>query len=84
MEIGNININAEKVEFVNPKWIKIKEKTPPQGEVVLFGFKQIVRTGYLFEGSFYKNHNQGDNDPIYFEDPLFWMPLPNPPKQKEV
>ena len=65
---------------MNEDWILISEKLPESGEIVLLSFKEIVRTGYYFktDNHFYRNHNNGEHDPVFYENPVAWKHLPEP------
>ena len=59
-------------------WVSVKERMPEHGEsVLMWGETYFPRTGM-----FYVNHFRSDGVSVTWV--THWMPLPEPPKSKEV
>ena len=63
------------------KWIRVKDRLPKNGE-------RVLATDCAFVGEFYLNkigqwsrYNVNNHDLFMALDILFWMPLPEPPKE---
>ena len=73
----------------NPKlpWIKITEKIPPHQEPIIIAMKNKNKEDGIwlydlckFFGGDYTDNNNWE-DKVNWEIPIYWMPIPNLPKQ---
>ena len=59
-------------------WIDVKDKLPPDGEDVLCWYEYWrYGIGYQYGGNWGGEVTNGRNAKV-----LYWMPLPNPPKER--
>ena len=70
---------------VRPQWISVKDSPPKENVEVLIAFPCNMCVGFLEDGMWYVNSgdcwftgvNEDDGDAL----PLYWMPLPEAPKE---
>lgn len=73
-------------EIHSQQWISIKDRLPNEREDVLLMFPKNMAVGFLNDGWFvnsgcnwYTAVDTDDGD----EEPIYWMPLPDPQKEDE-
>lgn len=76
----------------NPKspWIKFTEKFPPHQEPIIIAMKNKNKEDGIwlydlckfFGGDYIDNNNWEEK--VNWEIPIYWMPIPNLPKQQDI
>lgn len=69
------------------EWVSVKDRPPEERVEVLIAFPHSMCVGFLSNGRWCVNSGDGWCTGVYEEDgdalPLYWMPLPEPPKEGE-
>ena len=63
------------------RWIPVMERLPEQGERVLATDGEFVGEFYVNSRGKWKRYNDNDYSLMMALDILWWMPLPEPPKE---
>lgn len=63
------------------RWIPVKERLPKCGERVLATDGGFVGEFYINKRGQWQRYNVNDSSLLMALDILFWMPLPEPPKE---
>ena len=64
-----------------PKWISVDDRFPEQGERVLATDGGFVGEFYVNSRGQWRRYNVNDHALLMALDILWWMPLPEPPKE---
>lgn len=68
---------------VGSKWIPVTERLPEPGERVLTTDGAFVGEMYIDKHGKWRRYNVNDHLLLMALDILFWMPLPEPPKEED-
>ena len=64
------------------RWIPVTERLPKRGELVLATDGGFVGEFYINKRGQWQRYNVNDYSLLMALDILFWMPLPEPPKEE--
>ena len=64
------------------QWISVTERSPEQGERVLATDGGFVGEFYVNSSGQWKRYNVNDHSLLMALDILWWMPMPQPPKEE--
>ena len=64
------------------RWIPVTERMPEKGERVLATDGGFVGEFYVNSGGQWRRYNVNDHSLLMALDILWWMPLPEPPKEE--
>ena len=65
------------------RWIPVTERLPKRGELVLATDGGFVGEFYINKRGQWQRYNVNDSSLLMALDILFWMPMPEPPKEDE-
>ena len=78
---NGVTVQSDKDINVPSKWIPVTERLPEQGERVLATDVEFVGEFYVNSRGKWKRYNDNDYSLMMALDILWWMPLPEPPKE---
>ena len=77
------------IEISTPKWIPVTEELPEIGEIVLIYYRWMNPPDKYSFACDYLCINKATMKPVWNKHPhkeriLYWMPLPEPPKENKL
>lgn len=79
LEIQKALLDSVKI----PRWIPVEERLPEKDDDVLLCYEWTGRSGTIYREVGINSISEIVNNPIEVLRPLYWMPLPEPPKEEE-
>lgn len=70
-------------EVSKPKWMPVTERLPEHDKNVLICYEWTGRSGTVYREVGIASIEELERDPAKMFRPLYWMPLPEPPKEDE-